>query len=221
MQLQRKRTGSLARPESRGTCWVPSPLVSFSPAHECVHTHVSEPFLRRRTYDFLCLRPNRGTPFSSPRPVALRSAADTVDTKRLRLLMAGLAQDMAPINTGIWHEHFGLVEQGAASIANHPRISPDPIAKIKQTLDEEFQNFVRFDKAVHGTATELVSARSPGLVWRAQSIYPTSRRLLRMSQGLPPVSAPGAGASKVRMMKWKQRPSSPQSSGAPAPVLGG
>lgn len=95
---------------------------------------------------------------SSPRPAAPPAAADTIDTKRLRLLMVGLAQDMARINTGIWHEDFDLVQQGASSIANHPRIPPDQIAKIKKALGREFQNFVRFDKAVHGTATELVNA---------------------------------------------------------------
>lgn len=72
--------------------------------------------------------------------------------------MAGLAQDMARVNTGIWHEDFDLVRQGASSIANHPRIAPDQLAKIKKALGQEFQNFVRFDKDVHGTATELVSA---------------------------------------------------------------
>lgn len=98
------------------------------------------------------------TLLSPPRPAAPPAAADTIDTKRLRLLMVGLAQDMARINTGIWHEDFDLVQQGASSIANHPRIPPDQIAKIKKALGQEFQNFVRFDKAVHGTATELVNA---------------------------------------------------------------
>lgn len=98
-----------------------------------------------------------GTLFSLPNPTSPQ-AADTVVTKQLRPLMAGLAQDMSRINTGIWHEDFDLVRQGALSIANHPRIPPDQIAKIKESLGQEFQNFVRFDKAVHGTATELVSA---------------------------------------------------------------
>ena len=103
-----------------------------------------------------------GTLFSLPRsvsgPISTPTAEDTVDTKRLRLLMVGLAQDMSRINTGIWHEDAELVRQGASSIATHPRIPPDQIAKIKNALGPEFQNFVRFDKAVHGTATELVSA---------------------------------------------------------------
>lgn len=96
--------------------------------------------------------------FVSPRPAVSQTAADTSDTKRLRLLMVGLGQDMSRINTGIWHEDYDLTREGATSIANHPRIPPDQIAKIKKALRKDFQNFVRFDKSVHGTATELVSA---------------------------------------------------------------
>jgi cytochrome c556 len=81
-----------------------------------------------------------------------------VDTKPLRLLMVGLAQDMSRINTGLWHEDYDLIRQGAANIANHPKIPPKQIAKIKKTLGTEFQNFVGFDKAVHSTSSELVSA---------------------------------------------------------------
>jgi cytochrome c556 len=103
-----------------------------------------------------------GTSLMAVSPPVASSAsavpADTVDTKPLRLLMVGLAQDMARINTGIWHEDYDLIREGASSIANHPKIPPDQIAKIKNALGEDFQNFVRYDKAVHGTATELVSA---------------------------------------------------------------
>jgi len=72
--------------------------------------------------------------------------------------MVRLAQDMARINAGIWHEDYDLIREGASSIANHPKIPPDQIAKIKKTLGTDVQNFVRYDKAVHSTATELVSA---------------------------------------------------------------
>lgn len=101
-----------------------------------------------------------GTLFSVPRPAPppSQTTADTSDTKRLRLLMVELAQDMSRINTGIWHEDFELVQEGASAIANHPRIPPEQMKKIKKALGQEFQNFVRFDKSVHGTATELVSA---------------------------------------------------------------
>lgn len=103
-----------------------------------------------------------GVPLVSGAPpvasTASEGAADTVDTKRLRLLMVGLAQDMGRINTGIWHEDYDLIREGASSIAHHPKIPPDQIAEIKNELGTDFQNFVRYDKAVHSTATQLVSA---------------------------------------------------------------
>ena len=86
------------------------------------------------------------------------AAPDTVETKPLRLLMVGLAQDMARINTGLWHEDYDLIRQGASNIANHPRISPEQMKQIKGALGTEFENFVQFDKVVHGNANELVRA---------------------------------------------------------------
>lgn len=97
--------------------------------------------------------------YRSPSPAPPSTApSDTVDTKQLRLLMVGLAQDMARINTGLWHEDYDLIRQGAASIARHPKIPPAQMRKIKGTLGDEFQNFVQFDKVVHGKAKELVRA---------------------------------------------------------------
>lgn len=86
------------------------------------------------------------------------TAPDTMQTKQLRLLMAGLAQDMDRINTGIWHEDYDLIQQGGAAIANHPKIPPEQIAKIKEALGNEFKAFVQYDKTVHRTAAELAEA---------------------------------------------------------------
>lgn len=91
-------------------------------------------------------------------PAQPPSSADTTETERLRPLMVELAQDMDRITTGLWHEDYGLIEEGARSIATHPKISPEQLAKIKKTLGNEFQGFVSMDKGVHGSATELVSA---------------------------------------------------------------
>lgn len=85
---------------------------------------------------------------------AAHTPADT--TKPLRPLMIGLAQDMDRVATGLWHEDYDLIEEGARSIANHPQISAEQIAKIKEVLGDQFQGFVAFDKSVHKTATELV-----------------------------------------------------------------
>ena len=96
-------------------------------------------------------------PAPSPRAEApLLAPTDT--TKRLRPLMVGLAQDMDRIATGLWYEDYDLIRQGAQGIAQHPKIPSDQIAIIKKTLGDEFSSFVRYDKTVHQTATELVRA---------------------------------------------------------------
>lgn len=79
-------------------------------------------------------------------------------TKPLRPLMVGLAQDMDRISTGLWYEDYDLIEQGARGIAQHPKIPQRQIAQIEKILGEQFETFVKYDKAVHGTASELVSA---------------------------------------------------------------
>jgi cytochrome c556 len=76
--------------------------------------------------------------------------------------MVGLAQDMDRINTGLWHEDYDLIYQGASAIAAHPKIPPEQLTKIKNALESEFQTFVRYDKTVHKTAAELADAASNG-----------------------------------------------------------
>ncbi len=99
-----------------------------------------------------------GMLFSVSLPAQPPSSADTTETERLRPLMVELAQDMDRITTGLWHEDYGLIEEGARSIATHPKISPEQLAKIKKSLGGGFQGFVSMDKAVHKSATELVDA---------------------------------------------------------------
>jgi hypothetical protein len=83
-------------------------------------------------------------------------SADT--TKSLRPLMVGLAQDMDRISTGLWYEDYDLIQQGAENIAQHPKIPPEQLSKIKAALGDQFSNFVQYDKGVHRSATKLVSA---------------------------------------------------------------
>lgn len=85
---------------------------------------------------------------------------DTTETKNLRPLMVEIAQDMARINTGIWHEDYELIEEGGSSIANHPKIPRAQMARIKKALGTEFSAFVQFDKTVHQGAAELAEAAS-------------------------------------------------------------
>lgn len=85
-------------------------------------------------------------------------APDAVDTKPLRPLMVEIAQDMSRINTGIWHEDYELIVEGGRSIAEHPKIPQEQMARIKEALGPEFNAFVKFDKTVHGGAAALAEA---------------------------------------------------------------
>lgn len=109
------------------------------------------------------------SPASSPRPLA-----DTI--KPLRPLMVGLAQDMDRIATGLWHEDYDLIRQGAHNIAQHPKIPPRQLATIKKALGPQFQTFVQYDKRVHHTATKLVQA-AEARDWSA--VLDTHERLKR------------------------------------------
>ncbi|MFB6231533.1 MAG: hypothetical protein ABEL04_10290 [Salinibacter sp.] len=62
----------------------------------------------------LLLLPTPGASLPSPF-TSLDPPPDT--TKPLRPLMVGLAQDMDRIATGLWHEDYDLIEQGARNIA--------------------------------------------------------------------------------------------------------
>jgi cytochrome c556 len=95
------------------------------------------------------------SPPSSSQPTA-SVPADT--TKPLKPLMVGLAQDMDRIATGLWHEDYDLIRQGARGIAQHPKIPPSQIAAIKDTLGNQFPTFVQYDKSVHRAASQLVTA---------------------------------------------------------------
>ena len=103
----------------------------------------------------LLLLPPPGTSLPSPSS-PLGPTPDT--TKPLRPLMVGLAQDMDRIATGLWHEDYDLIEQGAHNIAQHPKIPPGQLATIKQALGRQFKTFVQYDKRVHHMATKLVDA---------------------------------------------------------------
>jgi cytochrome c556 len=111
-------------------------------------------------------------PSVSPSPAfSVSPTPDTVETKPLRLLMVGLAQDMDRINTGLWHEDFDLMRQGAAAIADHPKIPPEQMATIKMALENEAETFVQYDKTVHKTASELAEAAADDNLSRVLDAY--------------------------------------------------
>lgn len=100
--------------------------------------------------------PDRGN--QDALPEHFETEAPVLVDRPLRALMVGLGQDMARISDGIWHEDFLMIEQGAESVATHPKITPDEMAAIKTALDDRFAQFVSFDKVVHEAAEQLVKA---------------------------------------------------------------
>ncbi len=81
-----------------------------------------------------------------------------IPDRPLRSLMIGLAQDMSRISDGVWIEDFQMIEDGAQSIATHPKITQEEMASIKAALGDRFQHFAGFDKVVHGTAVQIAEA---------------------------------------------------------------
>jgi cytochrome c556 len=150
----------------------PEPLLQHSNCRPIVSLRsllVPAPILAVLILLLLALSAPSPSPVSSPRP-----QPDT--TKPLRPLMVGLAQDMDRIATGLWHEDYDLIRQGAHNIAQHPKIPPRQLATIKQALGPQFQSFVQYDKRVHHTATELVEA-AEARDWSA--VLDTHERLKR------------------------------------------
>lgn len=86
------------------------------------------------------------------------STSDMPQSRPLRFLMVGLAQDMSRISDGIWHEDYEMIQNGARGVADHPRVTPEEMAAIKAALGERFEAFVAFDRQVHGSAVEIADA---------------------------------------------------------------
>ena len=86
---------------------------------------------------------------------AAESAEPEVTAIPLKVIMAGLATDMAGTAMGIWSEDAPAVAEWADGIANHPRVPPEQMAAIQAELGQEFGDFVAFDQLVHGRAVEL------------------------------------------------------------------
>ena len=80
----------------------------------------------------------------------------------LKVIMAVLGTDMADIATGIWVEDAATIAEGAAGIANHPRVPPEQMGAIQAELGQAFGDFAALDGVVHDLAVELRDAASAG-----------------------------------------------------------
>lgn len=76
----------------------------------------------------------------------------------LQTIMRLIYADIQIINEGIYTENFKLIEQGAAAINEHPPLSDETRALVKETLGERMPAFGRYDKLVHDTADSLKAA---------------------------------------------------------------
>lgn len=85
--------------------------------------------------------------------VALTSEATT-----LKSIMLGLRDGLVEIADGLLTDDFGLVQHGATTIAEHPRIPEEQIQLVAQELGEEMAAFKAFDTQVHDLSLEIEAA---------------------------------------------------------------
>lgn len=76
----------------------------------------------------------------------------------LRIIMQQLAADMAAMQHALWLEDFDQVEARAAAIAEHPHMSPEELARIRQELGAELAAFEAADEAVHEASVRMHEA---------------------------------------------------------------
>lgn len=121
---------------------------------------------------------------------------DPSQTRPLKYLMVALGQDMNRVNDGLWHGDFEMVWLGAHAIADHPKVPPEQVAAIREALGDGFQEFVRWDQAVHNSALEMAQAAGREDVGATLDAY----RALQMGC----ISCHSAFRDQVRMKLYQQ-----------------
>ncbi len=82
------------------------------------------------------------------------TAAET----NLKEIMQGLRDDVVEITDGLLTDDFTRVAQGAARIANHPRIPPDQVQLVAAELGTEMAAFKQIDTSVHDLSLSIAAA---------------------------------------------------------------
>ncbi len=77
------------------------------------------------------------------------------ETMPLVPMMQQLLTDMQQVDRGIYTENFGLIEQGAAKISDHPTMTSEDKKLVKKTLGAEMKQFVEYDMVVHHHADSM------------------------------------------------------------------
>lgn len=113
-------------------------------------TASAEPSPTRAGRDTPGLTQRTGIPFEPVR--------STRDTLPLLLIMKNLEQNMAAVQAGIWRGEYDVIQEAARAMADHAKIPPREIARIRSALGEEgLEGFVAADRYWHQKATELAT----------------------------------------------------------------
>lgn len=122
---------------------------SVVPAREAsAGTASAEPSAADAAGDTAGLTQRTGIPFE-----VVRSTRDTLP---LLLIMRNLEQNMAAVQAGIWRGRYDVIREAARAMADHARIPPREIDRIRSALGEEgLKGFVAADRYWHEKAAEL------------------------------------------------------------------
>ena len=95
--------------------------------------------------------------------IAFEPVHSTRDTLPLLLIMRNLERNMAAVQAGIWRGRYDVVQEAARAMADHAKIPPRQIERIRSALGEEgLKGFVAADQYWHEKATELAEVAGEG-----------------------------------------------------------
>ena len=84
--------------------------------------------------------------------------AMTSEATTLKAIMLGLRDGLVEIADGLMTDDFGLVQHGATTIAEHPRIPVEQVQLVAQELGPEMPAFKALDTQVHDLSLEIEAA---------------------------------------------------------------
>ena len=90
--------------------------------------------------------------------VLMPTLALTSEATTLKAIMLGLRDGLVEIADGLLTDDFGLVQHGATTIAEHPRIPVEQVQLVAQELGPEMPAFKALDTQVHDLSLEIEAA---------------------------------------------------------------
>ena len=86
------------------------------------------------------------------------ATALSTEATTLKSIMLGLRDGLVEIADGLLTDDFGLVQHGATTIAEHPRIPEEQVQLVARELGEEMPAFKALDTQVHDLSLEIEAA---------------------------------------------------------------